>query len=148
MSLHLLDINVLVALCWTNHEQHAAATAWFKRQQRAGWATSALTQSGFVRVSSNPRVFADAPSPVKAASILAANLQHPSHRFLADDLSFRDAVEPFENRLSGHQQVTDAYLYGLAIRKRAVLATFDASIAELAGGKAALLKSLLVLDAG
>ena len=31
MSLHLPDINVLVALLWTNHEQHAAASRWFRR---------------------------------------------------------------------------------------------------------------------
>jgi toxin-antitoxin system PIN domain toxin len=140
-----LDVNVLVALFWTNHEQHAAASAWFKRQHRSGWATCPLTETGFVRVSSNPKVFNGAPPPFKAAAILASNLKHPSHRFLPADIGLEGAVTPFGDRLSGHQQVTDAYLYGLAISTRAVLTTFDAGIAELAGGDANLLKSLLVL---
>ena len=146
MSVHLLDVNVLVALLWTNHEQHEAASSWFKRHHRSGWATCPMTQAGFVRVSSNPRVFGHAPAPWKAAEILERNLAHPSHRFLPDDVGVRDAVAPFEDRLSGHQQVADAYLFGLAVRKRAVLTTFDAGIAELAGGKTSLSSSLLILE--
>src|SRR5437867_4019837 len=126
MSVCLLDVNTLVALLWTNHEQHDAARAWFLAHKRAGWATCPLTQTGFIRVSSNPRVFPDAPSPGKAAEILAANLGHANHHFWKDEIPFARAVAPFGAGLLGHQQVTDAYLLGLAIRKRGVLATFDA----------------------
>ena len=148
MSVYLLDINVLVALLWTNHEQHQAASAWFKRRQQGGWATCALTQAGFIRVSSNPRVFRDAPTPVKAVEILELNLDHPTHRFFKDELDFPHAVKPFGNRLSGHQQTTDAYLFGLAIHKGGVLATFDKSIATLAGSDPILLKALEILSTG
>ena len=131
MKVCLLDVNTLVALLWTNHEQHEAARAWFLAQQRAGWATCPLTQIGFIRVSSNPRVFPDAPTPLKAAEILAANLRHPNHQLWKDELPFARAVAPIGARLSGHQQVTDAYLLGLAIHKRGALATFDAAVAAL-----------------
>ena len=131
MKVCLLDVNTLVALLWTNHEQHEAACAWFLAHQRGGWATCPLTQTGFIRVSSNPRVFPDAPSPGKAAEILAANLAHANHHFWKDEIPFTRAVAPFGARLSGHQQVTDAYLLGLAIHKRGVLATFDAAIGAL-----------------
>jgi hypothetical protein len=37
----------------------------------------------------------------------------------------------FRDRIIGHQQITDAYLLGLAIRKKARLVTFDKAIAAL-----------------
>src|SRR2546426_9205272 len=94
MKVCLLDVNTLVALLWTNHEQHEAARAWFLAHQRGGWATCPLTQTGFIRVSSNPRVFPDAPSPGKAAEILAANLGHANHHFWKDEIPFAQAVAP------------------------------------------------------
>ena len=147
MSVYLLDINVLLALLWTNHEQHQAARAWHQSHQRFGWATCPLTHAGFVRISSNPRVFSEAPSPSKAVEILTANLNHPTHHFWKDEIPFDQAVTPFANRLTGHQQTTDAYLFGLAIHKRGVLATFDTSIAALVQENSGQLKSLEILKA-
>jgi uncharacterized protein len=146
VSIHLLDINLLVALLWTNHEQHEAARAWFQAQRRFEWATCPFTQAGFVRVSSNPRVFPDAPSPGKAIEVLEANLRHPGHRFWEDDMSFAEAVAPIADLLTGHQQVTDAYLLGLAIRKKGILATFDASIAALVEPGSSNSRSLEILS--
>jgi len=40
-----------------------------------------------------------------------------------------------EEKLFGHQQVTDAYLLGLAIRKKGKLATLDRGILTLAGAE-------------
>ena len=145
MSVYLLDINVLVALLWTNHEQHQPASDWFKVHQRAGWATCPLTQAGFVRISSNPRVFPDAPTASKAVEILEANLRHPTHHFFKDDVMFPKAVSPFEERFLGHQETTDAYLFGLAIHKRAVFATFDTGVAALVEAQSVHLKSLAIL---
>jgi uncharacterized protein len=145
VSVYLLDINVLVALLWTNHEQHRSASDWFQSKQRSGWATCPLTQAGFVRISSNPRVFPDAPSPIKAIEILKANLNHPNHRFWKDEVSFDQAVEPFAGRFTGHQQTTDAYLFGLAVQKRGVLVTFDVGIKALVDDNSIYLKSLEIL---
>ena len=49
----LLDVNVLVALAWPNHVHHVAARAWFNDVGQKRFATCPVTQSGFVRVSSN-----------------------------------------------------------------------------------------------
>jgi toxin-antitoxin system PIN domain toxin len=147
MSVYLLDINVLVALLWANHEQHEAAAAWFGAHQRSGWATCPLTQAGFVRVSSNPRVFPDAPAPAKVLEILETNLTHSTHHFWKDDISFADAVLPLASRFTGHQQAMDAYLLGLAIHKSGVLATFDESIAALMEPRSPHAKALNILRA-
>jgi predicted nucleic acid-binding protein len=47
----LPDVNVLLALGWSNHPHHNAAHDWFAREASAGWATCLLTQSAFVRLS-------------------------------------------------------------------------------------------------
>ena len=65
----LLDVNVLVALAWPNHIFHKAAREWFSSVHQAGWATCPITQSGFVRVSSNPRVIPEARSPAEAIGL-------------------------------------------------------------------------------
>ena len=62
---------------------------------------------------------------------LRANLDHPSHRFWEDDIPFVQSVEPFEDKLVGHRQVSDAYLLGLAIHKRGKLATLNGAILSL-----------------
>lgn len=67
MKAALLDINVLLALAWPNHQNHAAAHGWFARESRHGWATCAFTQLGFVRPSSNPAYPSGAVPPVKTA---------------------------------------------------------------------------------
>ncbi|MEP6955795.1 MAG: TA system VapC family ribonuclease toxin [Chthoniobacterales bacterium] len=129
----LLDTNLLVALLWPAHEAHRAAQQWFKAQQRAGWATCPITQSGFVRIVSNPRFSRDAVSPREARARLQENLTSAQHRFLPASLPFAEAVLPFVARLQGHQQVTDAYLLGLALHHRARVATFDRGVGTLAG---------------
>ena len=40
---------------------------------------------------------------------------------------------PFARRIHGHNQVTDAYLLGLAVREGLVLTTFDRALLHLAG---------------
>jgi len=45
------------------------------------------------------------------------------------------------------QQTSDAYLFGLAIHKQGVLATFDTGIAALVEENSGYLKSLTILEA-
>jgi predicted nucleic acid-binding protein len=62
---------------------------------------------------------------------LSANTVAKDHAFWADDVPVAEAVAFSGVRLAGHQQVTDAYLLGLAIRRGGVLATLDQRIASL-----------------
>lgn len=125
----MLDVNALVALAWDSHVHHVPARAWLARRGRTGWATCPVTESGFVRVSSNPKVL---PSPVgveQAREVLAAMRRAAGHRFLTNDVSVCDADVP---RVVGHRQVTDALLVALARRHGMRLLTFDAGILTLA----------------
>lgn len=131
MSGFLLDVNVLIALHWPPHEAHARAQRWFAKNADQGWATCAMTQAGFVRIVSNPAFSQRVVSPRDALEVLQGSLQHRAHRFWTEDIGVTEAVARFGRRLLGHQQVTDAYLLGLAIHKKGRLATLDASLAAL-----------------
>lgn len=134
----LLDVNVLVALVWDSHVHHLEARRWFAAHAGDGWATCPITESGFVRVSSNPKVL---PAPVTAddaMSVLRGVRAAPGHRFVVDDVSIADADVP---PIHGYRQVTDAHLVTLARRHAMPLVTFDAAIASLAGREACIVLS-------
>lgn len=122
MRIALLDVNLLLALTWPNHQHHAAAHDWFGRESRHGWATCALTQLSFVRLSSNPAYTPAAVTPTRAADVLRRLIAHRAHRY------WKTLPEPepamFVHAL-GHQQVQDAYLVRVAERHRGRLVTFD-----------------------
>jgi len=136
----LLDVNVLVALAWDSHVHHAVVRSWFASAAEQGWSTCPLTESGFVRVSSNPKVISAAISVDDARVVLTALRQHRVHRFLIDDVSLADPDVP---AFVGHRQVTDAHLLVLARRHGTRLLTFDTGAAALAGGRDVELLSAL-----
>lgn len=127
----LLDVNVLFALLWPDHESHSAAQRWFRDHAKKGWATCPLTQVAFVRLSSHRSRSINALHPSAAIDLLEKNTGHPYHEFWSDNLTLADALAPFRERIIGHQQIADAYLLSLAMRKKAHLVTFDKAIAAL-----------------
>lgn len=137
MKGYLLDTNLLIALLWPAHEHHHLAVKWFTRHRGKGWATCPLTEAGFVRIVSNPAFSRDAVQPREALELLRANTTSKEHQFWPDELPVAEAVVFAGVRLLGHQQVTDAYLLGLAIRSGGRLATLDSRIGALTEPKSA-----------
>jgi len=125
----LLDVNVLVALAWPNHVHHEASRRWFLTNQRHGWATCPLTETAFVRVSSNPAAIPTAVSPGEATAMLGALTSLAHHAFWPDDLRFGDARYYALGQVGGFRQVMDAHLLALAIRHEGRLVSFDAGLA-------------------
>ena len=131
MTATLLDVNVLVALLWSDHNDHSAAQQWFRENEKKGWATCPFTQAAFVRIVSNPSFSPESVPPAEAVSLLEETVGRSTHEFWPDDLSLKQAVAYLKTELSGHNQITDAYLLGLAIHHQAKLVTFDKSLAAL-----------------
>jgi toxin-antitoxin system PIN domain toxin len=124
MSIALLDVNVLFALAWEKHLHH--------RYREKGWATCAMTECSFVRLSSNPKVAYIETTPFEAARMLAQITSYPGHVFWADDLQLTEVMQAYTStQLRGHLQVPDAYLLSLAIAHGGTLATFDRRAAAL-----------------
>lgn len=129
----LLDVNVLVSLAWPNHVHHRLVHDWFAHHQARLWATTPITECGFVRVSSNRSAIPAAVSVGEAVVLLARMRSLPGHVFLADDvgLVLGDGTEADGTRLATHRAVTDAHLVALARRYGARLVTLDRGVAAL-----------------
>ena len=110
----LLDVNVLIALAWPNHAHHAAARQWFSTHAQHGWATTPITESGFVRVSSNRAAIPTATSPVLALEVLTAMTGLDRHEFWVDDVARVTAGWGDPVLIRSHRDVTDAHLLSLA----------------------------------
>jgi toxin-antitoxin system PIN domain toxin len=136
-DLLLLDVNVLIALAWPNHQFHRAATERMGLTTR--WATCALTELGFVRISSNPGAIPGAKTPAQAAALLSLMVKDSRHVFLQSLPSpVAGHMAPGLEKILGHQQITDAYLLALAGRHGATLLTFDARLKHFAPSPSAL----------
>ena len=127
----LLDVSVLLPLAWPNHQFHLDATE-FLESWKGTWATCAITQLGFIRLSSNPSAVGTAVSPGEARRLLADMTRDSQHRYL-------DVLPPPSDKaggrlldgILGHTQTTDAYLVALAESVDADFATFDTRLARL-----------------
>ena len=127
----LLDVNTLVALCWSGHAHHASALGWFKEHAKQGWATCAFTQAAFVRVILQPAFSGEPLQANQLIELLARTTAHPQHRYLEIDFDMRRVQQACTGGLLGHRQITDAWLLTTAIRHDARLVTFDRGIASL-----------------
>lgn len=90
-----------------------------------------MTEAGFIRISMNPLVVTEHVSAKAALELLDLYKTRYSHTFWQDDLSLSDALGS-TLALTGHRQVTDAYLLALAVFRKGVLVTLDSDIAEIA----------------
>lgn len=115
---HLLDVNVLVACAWQSHADHVRANRWLDRTR--GFATTAVTEMGFLRVSMSPAFGASFADAVEALTAIVAM---GGHRFVRDDT--RAGALP---AVRTSKDVTDAHLVRLAARHRMKLATLDAAL--------------------
>ena len=129
----LLDVNVLAALSFPDHEFQGRAHSWFLREPGRLWATCALTQAGFLRVATQ----AFGSSRVAVREVLAGfekDCQSPHHERWPVEADLRDLSDSIWARLIRLNQITDMQLLMLAHRHKGQLATFDAGIRELAAG--------------
>ena len=128
----LLDANLLIALTQAAHIHHAVAHAWLAQQTRRPWATCALTQLAFVRLTSNPQVVGERITPAQALQALATMVAQSQHVFWPDAPAPLAMASLNSAALVGHRQVTDAYLLGLAAHHRQRLATLDRGLLTFA----------------
>ena len=146
MKPFLLDVNVLIALTWPSHIDHCKAHEWFAKYQKEGWATTPITQCGFVRISSNPKIIHEAVTPAEAIVALKKMVNHPYHRFWTDSLSLTSDSADIFSMVMGHRQVTDAYLLAISIKNGGYLATMDRSIPALLSTTSLYQNSIVVIS--
>lgn len=124
--MYLLDINVLIALAWDDHEHHARAHAWFARLASGSFATCNVTQSGFVRLSLNPSVVHCQIGITDAFAMLESFTKHPSHSF-CEDGALQTELPGWQN-VTSYKQVPDTNLRLIAHRHGCKFVTLDDGI--------------------
>ncbi|HXS69722.1 MAG TPA: TA system VapC family ribonuclease toxin [Candidatus Polarisedimenticolia bacterium] len=123
--MYLLDVNVLIALAWDDHEHHRRAHAWFARLAGASFATCNITQSEFVRISLNPRIVGSQIGISDVFEILESFTKHPNHAFCEDGPLQTD---PAWQTVTSYKQVTDTNLRLIARRHGRKFVTLDEGI--------------------
>lgn len=126
----LLDVNVLVALLDEDHVHHQLVSKWFDTPDLR-WAVCPFTEAGFLRYMTRPKL--GDVSMEEATAMLTRLGQEPGYQYQPISADWQTLCGIFFKRLFGHNQITDAYLLGVAVREGLVLATFDRAILHLAG---------------
>ena len=124
----LLDVNVLVALFNPDHVHHETAHDWFATARGGGWATCTVTEQGLLRILANASYWSEFERTAGLVKRLRQFCGSGNHHFWEQTVSLRDRTLFDLAHLSGHRQITDVYLLGLAHRMGGVLATFDRTI--------------------
>lgn len=141
LRVHLLDVNLVLALLDQAHVHNEAAEQWFSTPGLQ-CALCAFTEAGVLRFLTRPKT-GDMSMEQVTAMLERLKIQ-PGFRYQPITADWQTLTKPFSRRVHGHNQVTDAYLLGLAVREGLVLTTFDKAILHLAGEHQ---KHVLVLEA-
>jgi hypothetical protein len=127
---HLLDVNVVIALLDQAHIHNQAVEEWFDTPGLQ-WALCAFTEAGVLRFFTRPKT--GDMNMEQVTAMLERLKQEPGYRYQPIPADWQTLTKPFFKRLHGHNQITDAYLLGLAVREGLVFVTFDRAILHLAG---------------
>jgi toxin-antitoxin system PIN domain toxin len=141
MTAGLPDVNVLLALMWPQHIGHLAARAWLRGHAATGWATTPITESGFVRLSCDRAVVQAPTDPPGALAALAQLTAVGSHRFVADEVVGVLAPQ-LVSHVRGYRHVTDAHLLSICAQAGLTMVTFDRGMTSLAPRNSALIHVL------
>jgi uncharacterized protein len=139
----LPDVNVWIALTVAEHVHHGPAKQWFESPEQEQIAFCRVTQMGFLRLLTNPRVMAgEALTPERAWNALDALCRDNRIFFSAEppgiETIFRESTR---RRQGGVNFWTDAYLSAFASAAGFTLVTFDAGYARHKGVRLQLLGS-------
>ena len=118
----LLDANVLIARVFEEHSHHGRAVRWLI--ENPNFAVCPVTEGALLRAIYRTQAF-----PQSAGlEALTAIRNLPHFEFWPDSVSYLDC--PLV-AITGHRQVTDAYLATLARARGGQLATFDQGLVQI-----------------
>ena len=131
--MYLPDVNVLLALAFDAHEHHSLAVQWLSSVADSETSVCRVTQSGFLRLASDPALFGDEALTLSEAWMCSDRL--------LEDTRFAFCLEPlgldhFWRRLTlgstySPKVWTDRYLAAFAIVGELRIVTFDSAFASI-----------------
>jgi toxin-antitoxin system PIN domain toxin len=129
----VIDVNVLAYVANQRDPRHDAVYAWWTRTLRGNESLALpwIVISGFLRISTDSRIFEKPLSAEQALGRVESWLDHPNVGVASENEhhwpTFRALIQ--EMHISG-KAVTDAHLAALAITRRAALASCDRDFAR------------------
>lgn len=132
--MHLLDVNVWLALSFDSHQHHAPATRWFLAAPPESCCFCRVTQQAFLRLATTPRVMTDQALTLKQAWLAYDDLYNDPRVVFADE---PDGIEPLWRAHTQHNTFspkvwTDAYLAAFGQAAGFEIVTFDQGFAQYA----------------
>ena len=123
----LPDINVWLALTFSGHPHHASALAWFDSAPPESCAFCRMTQQGFLRLASNPKVFlSDALTLPRAWKAYDALLGDERICFCEEPPGIEIEWRSLTGKSAFSTKIwNDAFLAAFAISSTLKLVTFD-----------------------
>lgn len=124
---YLLDVNVLVAVCVSEHEFHERVASWMNASARAGRSeliTCAVTEMGFLRTLAQAEPYGYTIEQGKDLLLQLKSNKEFHFVFLSDGLG----LAQLPRWVKGPKQITDGHLLGLARAHGAEMATLDERI--------------------
>jgi hypothetical protein len=131
----LPDVNVWVALASDRHVYHGLARDWFTARRESATAFCRVTQMGFLRLLTNPRVMGD--------DVLNQRQAWDVYEKLARDPRVVFALEPrdieavwkrlTQSAFAATGLWTDAYIAALALLRNFQVISFDRGFKNIAG---------------
>ena len=139
---YLPDVNVWIAMYSPGHVHRPTALRWFDSSRGSDVIFCRVTQMGFLRLLTNRHVMGiNALSPPAAWDAFDGFLQSPRIYFAKEPPGLEDAWRALvDQRESGPNAWTDAYLTAFADQSGTTLVTFDARLAGRTEARTFLLK--------
>lgn len=131
----LPDINIWLALTFSAHPHHPAALSWFDDQESSSVAFCRMTQQGFLRLASNPKVFRTDALTLSESWIAFDTLMSDDRLAFFDEPSQLDETW---RKFTGDESFSpkiwdDAYLAAFAIMAGMKMVTFDTGFKRYEG---------------
>lgn len=132
----LVDVNILLYAVNQNAPEHARVLSWWQSvlhdEEEIGLAWIVIL--GFVRVSTNPRIFAVPLTIGEAFGHVDAWLRRANVKIVLELEGHWDHLQSFLRQLgTAGNRTTDAHLAALAISHGATLASCDSDFARFTG---------------
>jgi uncharacterized protein len=89
--MHLPDISVWLALAFDSHQHHVRAVDWFRTAELESCCFCRVTQQGFLRLATTPRVMTPQALTLKEAWVAYDDLYRDPRVVFADE---PDGIEP------------------------------------------------------
>jgi toxin-antitoxin system PIN domain toxin len=129
----LVDVNILAYVVNRQDDRHQTVLAWWTQALRGSEALALpwVVISGFLRISTHPRVFPNPLSTTQALERVQSWLDHPTIGIISESDDHWPILHQLirDSGITG-KTITDAHLAAMAMSRRATLVSCDRDFAR------------------